>query len=129
MSVYQQKPTTFDALIEPFEPSIQKVALALRKLVQQAFPNFEEHIYGGLAIGNALYSCGGLERVLCGIQPAHDHCKLYVHNISDIKRKGLKLEGSGKHSRHVKVRQLNDENQEKLLWLLHQGYEQGSWEE
>ncbi|MEM8545316.1 MAG: DUF1801 domain-containing protein [Cyanobacteria bacterium P01_H01_bin.119] len=126
MSVYPEKPTTFEALVAPFDTSIQHVAFDLRDLVKQAFPDFDEHIYGGLAVGNALYSRGGTASVLCGIQPAWNHCKLYVHNVSDLKQAGLKIEGSGKHARHVKVKQLDDENRALLLWLLRQGYERWS---
>ena len=123
MGIYREEPTSFEALVDPFEPAIQQIAFSLRKLVKEFLPDFDEHIYGGLSVGNALYSRGETTRVLCGIQPARDHCKLYVHNVSDIKRKGLKIEGSGKNARHVKVRQLNDESRSMLLWLLQQGYE------
>lgn len=118
MPRYSEKPTTFDALLAPFPETTQHTGAGLRALIRRTFPDFDEHIYGGKAVGNALYSRDSPNRVLCGIQPAEDHCKLYVHHVSDVQLPGIKLEGRGKHARHVKVYTLTEATTVRLLELL-----------
>lgn len=118
MATYSEKPTTFEEIVAPFDPDVQATAEALRALIRETLPDFDENIYGGLSVANALYSRGGPNHVVCGIQPARDHCKLYVHHVADVRRDGIRIEGSGKNVRHVKVRKADGETVNLLGWLL-----------
>jgi len=120
MTTYQTKPITFAELIAPYPADVQAIARRLRGLIQETLPDAAEHIYGGAKIGNALYSIGNPDNVICGIQPATDLCRLYVHNVHDLKHPELKFEGSGKSARHVKVRSVDVPSAEALQWLVGQ---------
>lgn len=120
MTPYSTNPTTFEALIAPFPGDIQEIAGQLRQLVREALPDAEENIYGGAKVANALYSLGGSANVICGIQPAPELCRLYVHHIHGLSHPELKIEGKGKHARHVKVRSLAEVKPDTLGWLLKQ---------
>ncbi len=120
MATYQTKPTTFDELIAPYSTDVQAIAGWLRGLIQEALPDAAENIYGGAKIGNALYSIGDASHVICGIQPAADLCRLFIHNVHNVKHPELKIEGSGKNARHVKVREVGKPSAEALKWLLEQ---------
>jgi hypothetical protein len=100
--MYDSPPQTFEALVAPFPAPIQEVATWLRELILTEFPQLEENIYGGTKVGNALYSVGSSDRVALGIQPGQRFVKLFVHDPEDLKATPFKLEGSGKHMRHVK---------------------------
>ena len=103
MTTYPTPPTTFEQLIAPFPANVQQAAAALRAAVLTRFPNAHEHVSGGLKFGTALYSFGSLTNVACGLQPTAAHCKFYLHHVKPGDITGLKLEGSGKNARHVKV--------------------------
>lgn len=103
MTVYGQPPTTFAELVAPFPAPIQAAAAALREVIFRILPDAHEHVSGGLKFANALYSLARPTNVVCGIQPTATHCKLYLHHVRPGDIPGVKVEGSGKHARHVKV--------------------------
>lgn len=103
MTTYSEPPTTFEQLIAPFPAAIQDAAAALRALVLERIPEAHEHVSGGLKFANALYSLGRPTNVACGMQPTATHCKFFLHHVRPGDIAGLKLEGTGKHARHVKV--------------------------
>lgn len=118
MTLYPTKPTTFEALIAPFSADVQAIAERLRGLIGEGLPEAAENIYGGAKVGNALYSIGDPNHVICGIQPDADLCRLYVHNVHNLKHPEFKIEGSGKHARHVKVRGVDEPSAKALKWLV-----------
>jgi hypothetical protein len=91
-------------------------------MIREALPNAEENIYGGLMVANALYSIGGPAKVICGIQPDKIQCRLFLHNVADVKLPGIKIEGAGKHARHVKVKELNKDNKKGLSRLIREAF-------
>lgn len=103
MSRYARTPTTFAELVEPFAPHIQETAAELRARIQSVIPDAHEAIYGGLKMANVLYGLGNRSNVVCGIQPAESHCKLYLHHVKPGDVPGARIEGSGKNVRHLKV--------------------------
>lgn len=103
MTTYLKPPTTFEQLVAPFPVAIQEAAAALRAAVLARFPDAHEHVSGGLKFATALYSFGQPTNVACGLQPTATHCKLFLHHVRKGDVAGLKLEGSGKNARHVKV--------------------------
>jgi hypothetical protein len=103
MTTYATPPTTFEQLVAPFPVAIQEAAAALRAVVLTHFPNAHEHVSGGLKFATALYSIGKPTNVVCGLQPTATHCKYFLHHVRPGDIPDLRLEGTGKHARHVKV--------------------------
>src|SRR3972149_6379262 len=103
MSIYKRKPENFNELVAPFPKEVRTVAFGLRRMIREALPRAEENIYGGVFVAPAPHSIGDPTKVICGIQPDKIQCRLFLHNVADLKPPGIKIEGTGKHARHVKV--------------------------
>lgn len=101
--MYAEPPQSFDEMLKPFPPEVRKIAEWLRDLLLSEFPQLDENIYGGAKIANALYSIGGTERVAVGIQPGLRYVKLFLHDPDHLPESVFKLEGKGKHMRHIKL--------------------------
>ncbi len=97
-------PTNFEDLLAPLPQDIREVATQLRAIIQEAAPNADEAVSGGEKIGMALYSVNGPNNVFCGMQPTEDMCRLFFHSWQQLKNAGYRLDGSGKHARHIKIR-------------------------
>lgn len=109
------------AFLELFEPNSQALSmgLALRELVFSSFSGIDESIIGGAKVKLALYSRGGKNNVLCGIQQgAGDSCMLYVHHVDTISHNRLKFSGSGKHAKRIKFLDENEIFEEDITWLF-----------
>lgn len=96
---------------------MQEVATWLRNLILAEFPQVEENIYGGTKVANALYSIGSTNRVALGIQPGERFIKFFVHDPEHLPATPFKLEGSGKHMRHVKLPSVPEDRREDLIAL------------
>ncbi|MEM9362568.1 MAG: hypothetical protein AAGA43_08035 [Bacteroidota bacterium] len=106
-----------------FEPNSKALGmgLVLRDIVKQSFQNIQESISGGAKVKLALYSRGGKENVLCGIQKgAGDSCMLYVHHIESITHDRLKFSGKGKHAKRIKFANEREIIKEDIEWLFSQ---------
>ena len=66
-------------------------------------------------VGNALHSAGSTERVALGIQPGQRFVKLFVRDPEHLPATPFKLEGSGKHMRHVKLSSIPEARRKELL--------------
>jgi hypothetical protein len=115
--MYDAPPHSFEALIAPFTAPIQEIATWLRDLIVAEFPQVEENIYGGTKVANALYSIGSTDRVALGIQPGERFVKLFVHDPEHLPATPFKLEGSGKHMRHVKLGSVPQDRRDDLIAL------------
>lgn len=115
MSTYATPPTTFEELIAPFPRDIREAASALRAVVQSTIPNADEQVSGGLKFAMALYSIGPATNVACGLQPSAAHVKFFLHHVRPGDIPELKLEGSGKHARHVKVATVAEANRPEIV--------------
>ncbi|MDX1555936.1 MAG: DUF1801 domain-containing protein [Xanthomonadales bacterium] len=111
-------PTRFSELIEPLPKEIGAIATRLRGIIRKALPDADENVSGGARFGMALYSIGGVNNVICGIQPTADMCKLFFHEWQALKDAGYRLEGSGKHARHVKVRGMDEVDADRLVEMI-----------
>ena len=96
-------PGSFEDLVEPLPADVREVATRLRAIARAAIPDADEAVSGGAKMGMALYSIDGRNNVICGIQPTGSMCKLFFHGWERIREAGHRLEGSGKHARHVKI--------------------------
>ncbi len=95
------RPGTFDDVIAGAAPVVGDTARHLRALVTAALPDAAEGIYGGASVRIALYSHGGPNHVVCGIQPSGPRCLFYLHRINPEDAPELNFAGKGKHARHL----------------------------
>ncbi|GMN06334.1 hypothetical protein MTsPCn5_17230 [Croceitalea sp. MTPC5] len=96
-----------------------KIGLILRDLLFSSFSDIEETISGGAKVKLALYSRGGKNNVLCGIQQSKDgSCMLYVHHIDSISHERLKFSGSGKHAKRIKFSDASQILADDIIWLF-----------
>jgi hypothetical protein len=108
---------TFEDLLTGYAAPLQDVCRALRGLVQENEPELKEGIYGGAKVGLALY-CSAAGKVVCGIQPSGEDCLFYLHYLQPADSARLRLEGQGKHARHIKIRKLDAATRDELSALL-----------
>lgn len=126
---YQQSgPTSFGGLLGPLPKDVREVATRLRAIVKATIPEADKAVSGGAKMGMVLYSINGPNNVICGIQPTEDMCKLFFHGWEQLKKAGYRLEGSGKHARHIKIRssqKLEPETVADMIKIARQGFETG----
>jgi hypothetical protein len=115
--MYEQPPQTFTEVVAPFPQQIREVAERLRGLLLSAFPVLDEGIHGGTKVATALYSVGAPDRVALGIQPGPRFVKLFIHDPEHLPDTEFKLEGKGKHMRHIKLTSLPESTTSALLDL------------
>jgi hypothetical protein len=120
MSVTEKKTVlrTFDDVIAPHPKSTQKIAKRLRKLVMDVLGNADEQIVGGAKVKLALYTHPETNRVMCGVQPAGETCLLYVHRLRKLDHPRLKLEGKGKHAKHIRFETIGKAFDDDVRWVL-----------
>ena len=116
--MYESPPNTFHEMIEPFPEPVRETALWLRGLIEASFAELDEIIYGGTKVANALYSVGAPEAVALGIQPGAKVVKLFIHDPEHLGTPSFKLEGRGKHMRHIKFKEPLDDGHRELVDLM-----------
>lgn len=116
--MYAEPPKDFEALVAPFSDKVGAIAAWLRHLILAEFPQCDEIVYGGVKVANALYSVGGPNRVALGIQPGPRVVKLFLHDPEHLGRTEFKLEGKGKHMRHIKFAAIPEERRAELIALM-----------
>jgi hypothetical protein len=116
--MYDTPPRTFAELVAPSSPVIRETTEWLRTTILREFPQVEENIYGGTRVAMALYSVGGTDAVALGIQPGDRFVKLFIHDPEHLGPSSFKLEGRGKHMRHIKFAAPPVERRRDLLALM-----------
>lgn len=116
--MYEAPPTDFTELIAPFPPDIQAAASWIRDLLLEEFPQVTETVGGGTKVANALYGVGAADRVALAIQPGQRTVKLFVHDPEALGDTPFRLEGRGKHMRHVKFSEPPVADREALIALM-----------
>jgi len=102
-----------------FSKEVLPTAQKLRSIVQSKFPDADEGYYGGAKVKLVLYSQGGSNNVLCGIQEGKDHsCFLYVHHLDKIEHERLEFSGKGKNAKRVRFDSPGSVNEDDIQWLL-----------
>lgn len=109
---------TFDTLIEGKPEHLQKVAMQLKGLALRVDKLINEQIYGGIKSKVALYSKGGADNVLFGIQLNEKYCILYLHHTETADTMTLKIEGDGKHAKHVKITAMTPELETEIKQVM-----------
>lgn len=101
--MYDKPPGTIQELLEPFPQQIRDLTDEIRQVILAVLPDSEENVYGGKKVGNVLYSVGGTGNVICGMQPQQTFVRVFFHRWERLKAQGYRIQGSGKHARHVKI--------------------------
>jgi hypothetical protein len=115
--MYPTPPTTFAALIEPWPAEVREIATWLRDELLAEFPQLVESVSGGQSAGTALYGVGSPDRVAVGMQPGKGFVKFFLHDHALLPPSSFRLEGSGKHARHIKLRAAPIQAKAELLAL------------
>jgi hypothetical protein len=115
---YDRPPTTFEEMIAPFPPDVRATADWLRDVIRAEFPQIIESIHGGTKVANALYGVGAADRVALGIQAGERFVKLFVHDPDHLEETPFRLEGKGRHMRHVKLSEPPVAQREELVRLM-----------
>lgn len=111
-------PRNFENCFRGQPPGLLSLGRAVRELVLEALPEATESIHGGSKVGLALYSVSGGKTVVCGIQPSGGDCLFYIHHLSPEDSSSLKLEGKGKHARHLRISALHGPTVDALKALI-----------
>lgn len=83
--------------------SVVEVTLYLREIIKALDPRVEEGFYGGKVVKMASFSIGKSDNVIAVLSPAAHHLKLYLHHTDKVDTGDLKLQGKGKHAKHIKI--------------------------
>ncbi len=108
----------FENVLENSIPEVIEIAHFLRKLVLDLHPEIEEDFYGGQKVKMSMYSIGPKNNPIAVIGSGGTHCKLFLHHTDRVETYGLKLEGKGKYSKHIKFFKMRDIIEEDLLKVL-----------
>jgi len=125
MTIYSRPPGTFDDVVEPFPAGVRETACLLRRVIRDLLPEADENVYGGLKMANVLYSIGRDTNVICGLQPTKNHCKLYLHHVKPDDVPNVKIEGSGKNVRHIKVFRLSEADAPEIRSVIELARQRG----
>jgi hypothetical protein len=110
----------FEEILTGKTDAIKRIAQAIRASLLKHCPQLEEKIYGGDKVKLALYSIGDINNVFFGIQAGDTDCKLFLHRYEQVVSKYYRMEGKGKHTRHIKFRTTGDLNEMELASLIKQ---------
>ena len=92
----------------------------IQQLIIGLHPQIKETCHGGTKVRMASYSIGRLDNVVAVAGPGNDHCKLFLHHCDNIDSKGIKLEGKGKHAKHVKLYAPEDFDEQRYRLVIRQ---------
>lgn len=110
---FETPPRTWDEVLAGYSAEIGERTRAIRDIVVNALPMCDEAVGGAKMMGYAQYKENG--RVFAMISPEDEHVKLYVHFVRKDETGQLKVEGTGKNARHVKLRDVPEQAIRDLL--------------
>jgi len=71
---------------------VKEMAVRLKEIIIDQFEDIEENILGGAKVKLVLFTRGGSNNVLCGIQEgSKNSCMLYVHHLEQISHPRIKF--------------------------------------
>ena len=108
MPRFETPPTDWDEVLAGYPEGIGRLTVALRDVVRDALPTATETVQGARTMGYAQYWIDGRNDVVAMISPEDAHVKLYVHHVRTDATGRLKVEGTGKNARHVKLTQVDE---------------------
>ncbi|HMB91107.1 MAG TPA: DUF1801 domain-containing protein [Rhodothermales bacterium] len=104
-------------LLDKSNPSVRKLALAARDMVRQVVPEGEERIYPRPRMLSYGFSAK-MKAQFCAIITHKEHVNVQFARGVDLPDPEHLLEGTGKKVRHVKIRTVEDVQQEALKTLV-----------
>jgi hypothetical protein len=110
----------FEDILENKPSHVSKILRALRELIQSLDNSLQEEILGGKVVRMASYFISNRNHVVGVIGSGKDHAQLFLHHYDHIDTMGLKLEGKGKHAKHVKIYSLDELSNSSLKDVLKQ---------
>jgi hypothetical protein len=112
------RPRTPADVFDSQPAAVRQLAHQLRQLIFRTLPDLTEAAYGGAKVRLTLFSLGSPTNTVCGIQPGAAGCLLYFHHIVPEDSSILKIEGQGKHARHIKIEALDRPMTDEIRRLL-----------
>ncbi len=103
-----------------YPQNLREIAESLRSLVRSTFPGATEKVYDGWKLIGYRIPDGKKYRYFCCIVPQkkeNDVLLGFEYGVAMPDPKNL-LEGKGTKVRFVRVRQLNQYQEEDLIWLI-----------
>ncbi|MBR9922311.1 MAG: DUF1801 domain-containing protein [Bacteroidetes bacterium] len=94
------------------------IAEKLREMILPLDESIEEDLRVTKTMSSAFYSIGAPSNVIAMVNPGKEHCKIYFHHFEKVDIRGLKLEGKGKHSRHLKIKEWKEVDAETVRAIL-----------
>jgi hypothetical protein len=107
-SRFQTPPSNGAEVHAGYNPQTVARTKWLRAIVTETLPQCTETVQGAKMMGYSQYWMDSKSDVLAMISPEDKMVKLYIHHITEDSTGQLKVEGTGKNARHVK------------LWLDHE---------
>ncbi|MGB0652060.1 MAG: DUF1801 domain-containing protein [Thermoplasmatota archaeon] len=101
---FETPPTDWAGVHAGYPDEIVRLTKEVRAVVVDALPECQETVQGARMMGYAQYWQAERNDVLAMISPEDEHVKLYVHHVKKDATGALKVEGTGKNARHVKLR-------------------------
>lgn len=109
----------FDKLLSNYSDAVQLIAGELRDLILELYPDTYEKIHFGWKIAN--YSLGGTKvDNFCYIMPKKDNCSIGFPRATELKDEELRLEGTGKLHRHLKITDIKEVRSDYIIDLINQ---------
>jgi len=101
--------TELNTFLKPYDPSIQELTLALRKFVLSLVPQTNELIWDNYnAVAIAYSKSEKLKDAFCHIAVYAKHVNFGFNRGAELTKRDLKLNGSGKLIRHLKILSTED---------------------
>ncbi|WP_273567997.1 DUF1801 domain-containing protein [Maribacter halichondriae] len=107
--------------LRPYDESIQQLVFELRKYILKLVPETNELIWDNYnAVAMAYSKSDQLKDAFCHIAVYAKHINLGFNRGSELSKRDLKLEGSGKLIRHLKVRSTEDFQKDSIEQIIYE---------
>ena len=108
----------FDDILYKSNETVSEAARQLRSVIIASYPDIMEDPRVTPKMEYAFYHIGPKNNPVCMIQPAGDHCKLYIHHFGEVVLRGFHLYGTGKNARHLRFFDWKEAERNSLISLL-----------
>jgi len=107
--------------LNPYSPTIQDLTLAVRKFTLDLVPNTYELIWDNYnAVAMAYSKSDKLKDAFCHIAVYAHHINFGFNRGAELTKRDLKLNGSGKLIRHLKITSIEDFKSADLKLMVYE---------
>lgn len=106
-----------DELLSSHSPEVRSLVEALRGAIHRAVPDARETVFGGWRLISYGFDAS-LKGQFCGIIPHAGHANVQFPQGVQLEDPGGLLRGSGKRSRHIQVRTIEEARSDALAALV-----------